>query len=83
MSTWKKLNDKEKLILELKFQLAYYLKWNIANIDLSSIDLLCKVNKKSKFKNYWLQKREAKEHDNKLEKIAEFVTKYIKTQTKG
>jgi acyl-CoA thioesterase len=78
MSTWKKLSDKEKLILELKFQLAYCLKWNIANID-----LLCKVDKKSKFKNYWLQKKEDKDHDNKLDKIAEFVTKYIKTQTKG
>lgn len=70
MNTWKKQEN--------KFMLMYYMKWNLA-----CINEIIQVDKKSKLKNYWLQKKEDKEHDNKLEKIAEFVTKYIKAQTKG
>jgi hypothetical protein len=78
MSIWKKQeSNKLKLNLELSFNLLYYCKFN-----LEQINLLTKKDKKNNFKNYWLQKREDKEHENKLEKIAEFVTKYIKTQTK-
>ena len=45
---------------------------------------------KVNLKNYWLQKKkikeQAKEHNNKLDEIARFVTKYInsrKTNDKG
>lgn len=78
MNTWKKQeSNKLKLKLDLSFNLLYYFKFNIEEIN-----LLTKKDKKSNFKNYWLQKREDKEHNNKLDKIADLVTKYIKTQTK-
>ena len=67
MNIWKKQSD----------NLRYYFRLNAAIVE-----LLLKTDEKKNFKNYWLQKKEDKEHDNKLEKIAEFVTKYIKTQTK-
>lgn len=48
------------------------------------------LEKKTTLKNYWLRKREikeqTKEHDDKLDEIARFVTKYIgskKSQDKG
>ena len=44
------------------------------------------LSEKKSLKNYWLQKKEikdqVKEHDNKLDEIARFVTKYISSRKK-
>lgn len=78
MNIWKKQGNNLTTIQEIKLDLMYCM-----NLNIYSFNSLLQNDKKSKFKNYWLQKKEDKERDNKLEKIAECVTKYIKAQTKG
>ena len=45
------------------------------------------LSENKNLKNYWLQKKkikdQIKEHDDKLDEIARFVTKYISSRKKG
>ena len=77
----KQKREDEILIFELKFMLIYHLNLDCTTVN-SFLELLLHGRPESKgLKNYWLQKKEckeqAKEHNNKLDDIARFVTKYI------
>lgn len=67
MSIWKK-QENNKLMQEIKFQLAYYLNYNIKQIE----NIL---PKKCNYRNYWLQKREEKEIDYIVNRITKYINK--------
>lgn len=71
-------------LMEDRFALMYHLGWT--NQQCNELFDTFLVEKKVSLKNYWLQKKEikdqVKEHDNKLDEIARFVTKYISSRKK-
>jgi hypothetical protein len=66
MSISKKQSKKNKM---LESFLAFYLHLNVEQTEI--------LDKKTNLKNYWLQKREVKERNAKMDQIAKFVTRYI------
>lgn len=70
MNTSKEQNVVNNTLMDVQWALMYYL-----HMDYNAINNL--LNCKSNLKNYWLQKKEFKVREAKIEKIAKFVTKYI------
>lgn len=73
MSISKRRDVANHRLMEIRFFLAYHLQWDMVTIN----EFIQFTEKKSNFRNHWLQQKELKEHDAKLDEIAKFVTKYI------
>ena len=81
------MNISKKQSVENKLNLKF-IYWDL--ITINNFLQTAIEEKQLNLKNYWLQKKEVKNHDKehnaKLDKIARFVTKYIsdrKSQEKG